>query len=52
LTHISPFWRGYESNDRPATIKTVKRYALDQDKKDYEIVQEALDMFFASKDVS
>lgn len=42
----------YTTHLRPATIKAVKRYALDQDMKDYEVVQEALDVFFASKEGS
>ncbi len=36
----------YTTHLRPATIKAVKRYALEEDKKDYEVVQEALDLFF------
>jgi hypothetical protein len=42
----------YTTHLRPETIKRVKRHALDQDKKDYEIVQEALDLYFQGKDVS
>jgi hypothetical protein len=42
----------YTTHLRPTTIKAVKRYALDQDKKDYEIVQEALDLYFQSKDMT
>lgn len=47
-----PHVEKYTTHLRPATIKAVKRYALDQDMKDYEVVQEALDVFFASKEGS
>ncbi len=42
----------YTTHLRLSTIKAVKRYALDQDKKDYEIVQEALDLYFQDRGVS
>ena len=42
----------YTTHLRPATIKAVKRLALDQDMKDYEVVQEALDLYFQLKDMT
>jgi hypothetical protein len=33
----------------PATIKAVKWYASEHDLKDYEVVQQALDVFLAAK---
>lgn len=36
----------YTTHLRPATIKTIKRYAVEHELKDYEIVQKALDQFF------
>lgn len=38
----------YTTHLRHATIKAIKQAALDQDCKDYEIVQHALDVFLAS----
>lgn len=38
----------YSTQLRASTIKQVKRYALDHDLKDYEVVQAALDAYFAS----
>jgi hypothetical protein len=35
----------YTTHLRPATIKAVKRYAFEHDRKDYEIVQQAIDEF-------
>ena len=35
----------YTTHLRPETIKAVKRAALDRDRKDYEIVQAALDAY-------
>jgi 5-methylcytosine-specific restriction endonuclease McrA len=34
---------------KPETIKAIKRYAFEQEMKDYEVVQEALDFFFQSR---
>ena len=31
----------------PATIKAVKRYAFEHEIKDYEVVQQALDLFLS-----
>jgi hypothetical protein len=36
----------YTTHLRPVTVKAIKRYAVEHDLKDYEIVQEALDRFF------
>lgn len=38
----------YSTQLRAGTIKQVKRYALDHDLKDYEVVQAALDAYFAT----
>ena len=38
-----PLVEKYTTHLRPGTIKMVKRRALDEDRKDYEIVQAALD---------
>lgn len=39
----------YTTHLTPATIKAVKWYALEHDLKDYEVVQQALDIFLAAK---
>ncbi len=39
----------YTTHLRPETIKAVKRAALDQDRRDYEIVQAALDAYLGTK---
>ena len=36
----------YTTHLRPDTIKMIKRYAVEYEIKDYEVVQEALDQFF------
>lgn len=36
----------YTTHLRPDTVKTIKRYAVEYEIKDYEVVQEALDQFF------
>jgi hypothetical protein len=35
----------YTTHLRPATIKALKRVAFESERKDYEIVQEALDAY-------
>ena len=40
-----PLVEKYTTHLRPDTIKMVKRRALDEDRKDYEIVQAALDAY-------
>jgi len=35
----------YATYLHPKTIKKIKRFALDNDKKDYDIVQDALDKY-------
>ena len=42
----------YSTQLRGDTVKQIKRYALDTDRKDYEVVQEALDEYFAKKRVT
>lgn len=37
----------YTTHLRPETIKAVKRHALEQDWKDYEVVQRAIDEYLA-----
>ncbi len=37
----------YTTHLRPETIKAIKRYALELDSKDYEVVQSALDEYLA-----
>lgn len=37
----------YTTHLLPATIKAIKRYALDHDMKDYEVAQMAFDRLFA-----
>jgi hypothetical protein len=39
----------YTTHLRQATIKAVKRAAFESDRKDYEIVQDALDEYFKSR---
>jgi 5-methylcytosine-specific restriction enzyme A len=36
----------YTTHLRPETIRAVKRYAFEHEKKDYEVVLEALTLFF------
>ncbi len=38
----------YSTQLRAGTIKQIKRYALDHDLKDYEVVQAALDAYFGA----
>ncbi len=38
----------YSTQLRAGTIKQIKRYALDNDLKDYEVVQAALDAYFGA----
>ena len=40
-----PHVEKYKTRLRPETIKAVKRAALESDRKDYEIVQAALDQY-------
>lgn len=42
----SPQIGKYTTHLRPDTIKAIKRYAVEYEIKDYEVVQEALDQFF------
>jgi hypothetical protein len=39
----------YTTHLLPKTIKAVKWYALEHDLKDYEVVQQALDVFLAAQ---
>jgi hypothetical protein len=39
----------YTTHLTPETIKAVKRYAFEHDMKDYEVVQQALDLFLKEK---
>ncbi len=39
----------YTTHLRPETIKAVKRAALDRDRRDYEIVQAALDAYLGTE---
>lgn len=39
----------YTTHLKPATIKAVKRYAFEHEMKDYEVVQQALDVFFTER---
>lgn len=39
----------YTTHLREVTIKELKRYALDNDRKDYEIMQEAVEMYLKGK---
>ncbi len=45
----SPQIEKYTTHLTPATIKAVKWYALEHDLKDYEVVQQALDLFFETR---
>ena len=45
-----PLVEKYTTHLRPETIKAVKRTALDQDRKDYEIVQAALDAYLRGEE--
>ncbi len=42
---IRPQGEKYTTHLRPETIKAIKRAALDSDRKDYEVVQAALDQY-------
>lgn len=44
---IKPQIEKYTTHLQPTTIKAVKRYALEHDLKDYEVVQAALDVYLA-----
>jgi len=35
----------YTTHLKPETIKELKRYALENDLKDYEVIQEAIEMY-------
>ena len=37
----------YTTHLTPATIKAVKRYAFEHEMRDYEVVQQALDLFLS-----
>lgn len=39
----------YTTHLNPQTIKELKRYALDNDLKDYEVMQEAVSMYLKAK---
>jgi hypothetical protein len=39
----------YTTHLKPETIKELKRYALENDLKDYEVIQEAVEMYLKSK---
>ena len=40
-----PLVEKYTTHLRPETIKAIKRTAFESDRKDYEVVQEALDAY-------
>ncbi len=40
-----PLVEKYTTHLRPETIKAIKRAALESDRKDYEVVQQALDAY-------
>lgn len=42
---MKPQVEKYTTHLRPETIKAIKRYALELDSKDYEVVQRALDEY-------
>ena len=42
---VKPQVEKYTTHLRPETIKAIKRAALDSDRKDYEVVQAALDKY-------
>ena len=42
---MKPQVEKYTTHLRPETIKAIKRAALDSDRKDYEVVQAALDQY-------
>jgi hypothetical protein len=42
----SPQIGKYTTHLRPNTVKAIKRYAVEHEIKDYEVVQKALDQFF------
>ena len=37
----------YTTHLRPETIKAVKRYAFEHEMRDYEVVQQAIDLFLS-----
>ncbi len=43
--YTNPQVEKYTTHLRPETIKAIKRAALDSDRKDYEVVQAALDKY-------
>jgi hypothetical protein len=45
-----PLVHKYTTHLRPETIKAVKRVAFENERKDYEIVQEALDAYLGRLD--
>jgi len=46
---IKPLVEKYTTHLRPETIKAIKRLAVEQESKDYEVVQNALDAYFGQK---
>jgi hypothetical protein len=44
--NTSPHRVKYTTHLRPATVKAIKRYAVEYEIKDYEVVQKAMDQFF------
>jgi hypothetical protein len=44
-----PLMDKYTTHLRPETIKAVKRVAFESDRKDYEVMQEALDKYLKGK---
>jgi len=46
--YTNPQVEKYTTHLRPETIKAIKRLALEQDSKDYEVVQKALDVYLDS----
>jgi len=44
--NTSPQIVKYTTHLRPDTVKAIKRYAVEYETKDYEVVQKAMDQFF------
>lgn len=44
--NTSPHRVKYTTHLRPSTVKAIKRYAVEYEIKDYEVVQKAMDQFF------
>lgn len=44
-----PLVEKYTTHLKPETVKAVKREAFESERKDYEIIQEALDSYFGAK---